>query len=39
MNSDIIFTVLMIGGLISLSVAIPMLVVGVIKLFNEKDDE
>ena len=39
MNSDTIFTVLMIGALISLSVAIPMLVIGVIKLFNEKDDE
>lgn len=39
MNSDTIFTVLMIGALISLCVAIPMLVVWVIKLFNEKDDE
>ena len=39
MNSDTIFTVLMIGALISLSVAIPMLVVGVIKLFNKKDNQ
>ena len=37
MNSDTIFTVLMIGALISLCVAIPMLVI--FKLFNEKDDE